>query len=162
MPAGDADSKVAKSVRYSMFPKGPAGRFPGFATHAWGVPVGAKNKAASWEFIKWAMSKSMMMRAVVDRGYSSPSRRSVIESAEFKKRLMLNDNDVAEIYLKTIELAGGSDYMAYRIVPVFPQVDTIIGQAMERIVSKQMSATESMRQAQASAIADLKRAGVRL
>ena len=62
----------------------------------------------------------------------------------------------------TIDLAGGSDYMAYRIVPVFPQVDTLIGQAMERIVSKQMSAAESMRQAQASAIADLKRAGIRL
>ncbi len=51
--------------------------------------------------------------------------------------------------------------MAYRIVPVFPQVDTLIGQAMERIVSKQMSAADSMRQAQSSAIADLKRAGVR-
>ena len=64
--------------------------------------------------------------------------------------------------MKTIDLAGGSDYKAYRIVPVFPQVDTIIGQAMERIVSKQLSARESMHQAQASAIADLKRAGVRL
>ena len=162
MPAADPDSKAAKTVRYSTFPRGPAGNFPGFATHAWGIPVGAKNKRASWEFIKWAMSKEMMLRAVTEKGYSSPSRRSVIESAEFKKRLLLNDNDVAEIYLKTIELAGGSDYMAYRIVPVFPQVDTIIGQAMERIVSKQMSAAESMRQAQASAIADLKRAGVKL
>ena len=102
------------------------------------------------------------MRAVREKGYSSPSRRSVIQSPEFRKRLTLNDNDVADIYLKTIDLAGGSDYMAYRIVPVFPQVDTIIGQAMERIVSKQMSAAESMRQAQASAIADLKRAGIRL
>jgi multiple sugar transport system substrate-binding protein len=162
MPAADPDSKAARTVRYSMFPRGPAGLFPGFATHAWGIPVGAKNKRASWEFIKWAMSKEMMMRAVTEKGYSSPSRRSVIESPEFKKRLRLNDNDVADIYLKTIELAGGSDYMAYRIVPVFPQVDTLIGQAMERIVSKQMSAADSMRQAQASAIADLKRAGVRL
>jgi multiple sugar transport system substrate-binding protein len=162
MPAADPDSKEAKTVRYSMFPKGPAGQFPGFATHAWGIPVGAKNKRASWEFIKWAMSKEMMMRAVREKGYSSPRRRSVIQSPEFRKRLTLNDNDVSDIYLKTIDLAGGSDYMAYRIVPVFPQVDTIIGQAMERIVSKQMSAAESMRQAQASAIADLKRAGIRL
>jgi multiple sugar transport system substrate-binding protein len=162
MPAADADSKAAKTVRYSMFPKGPAGQFPGFATHAWGIPVGARNKAASWEFIKWAMSKSMMLRAVTEKGYSSPSRRSVIESADFKKRLTLNDQDVADIYLKTIEVAGGSDYMAYRIVPVFPQVDTLIGQAIERIVSGQMPAAESMRKAQESAIADLKRAGIRL
>ena len=157
-----SDSKVARTVRYSAFPKGPAGHFPGFATHAWGIPVGAKNKPASWEFIKWAMSKDMMLRAVTEKGYSSPSRRSVVESAEFRKRLTLNDNDVANIYLKSIEIAGGSDYMSYRIVPVFPQVDTIIGQAMERIVSKQMSAADSMKQAQASAIADLKRAGIRL
>jgi multiple sugar transport system substrate-binding protein len=108
------------------------------------------------------MSKSMMMRAVTEKGYSSPSRRSVIESPEFKKRLMLNGNDVAEIYLKTIELVGKSNYMDYRIVSVFPQVDTLIGQAMERIVSKQMSAAESMKQAQSSAIANLKRAGIRL
>jgi multiple sugar transport system substrate-binding protein len=162
MPAADPDSKEAKTVRYSQFPRGPAGHFPGFATHAWGIPVGAKNKRASWEFIKWAMSKQMMMRAVTEKGYSSPSRRSVIESPEFRKRLTLNDNDVASIYLKAIEIAGGSDYMAYRIVPVFPQVDTLIGQAIERIVTKQMSAAESMRLAQTSAIADLKRAGVRL
>jgi multiple sugar transport system substrate-binding protein len=99
---------------------------------------------------------------VTEKGYSSPSRRSVIESPEFKKRLTLNDNDVADIYLKTIEIAGGSDYMAYRIVQGFPQVDTLIGQAIERIVSKQMSAADSMRLAQTSAIADLKRAGIRL
>jgi multiple sugar transport system substrate-binding protein len=86
----------------------------------------------------------------------------VIESPEFKKRLTLNNQDVAEIYLKTIEIVGGSDYMAYRIVPVFPQVDTLIGQAVERIVSGQMSAAESMKKAQESAITDLKRAGIRL
>jgi len=162
MPAADPDSKEAKTVRYSAFPNGPAGNFPGFATHAWGIPVGAKNKRASWEFIKWAMSKDMMMRAVTEKGYSSPSRRSVIESPEFKKRLTLNGNDVADIYLKTIEIAGDSDYMAYRIVPVFPQVDTLIGQAIERIVTKQMSAADSMRLAQTSAIADLKRAGIKI
>jgi multiple sugar transport system substrate-binding protein len=162
MPAADPDSKAAKTVRYSSFPRGPAGDFPGFATHGWGIPVGAKNKKASWEFIKWAMSKDMMMRPVIEKGYSSPSRRSVVESPEFKKRMTLNGNDVADIYLKGIEVAGGSDYMAYRIVQGFPQVDTLIGQAIERIVTKQMSAADSMKLAQTSAIADLKRAGIKI
>lgn len=162
MPTADPDSKSAKTVRFGMFPKGPAGHFPGFATHAWGIPVGAKNKAASWEFIKWAMSKAMMLRAVTEKGYSSPSRQSVIESPEFKRRLMLNGTDVADIYLKTIEIAGKSDYMAYRVVHVFPQVDTLIGQAIERIVAKQMTAAQSMKLAQSTAIVDLKRAGVKL
>ncbi len=162
MPAADPDSKEARTVRYSAFPRGPAGDFPGFATHGWGIPVGARNKKASWEFIKWAMSKDMMMRAVTEKGYSSPSRRSVVESPEFKKRMTLNGNDVADIYLKGIETAGGSDYMAYRIVQGFPQVDTLIGQAIERIVTKQMSAADSMKLAQTSAIADLKRAGIKI
>jgi len=76
--------------------------------------------------------------------------------------MTLNGNDVADIYLKGIETAGGSDYMAYRIVQGFPQVDTLIGQAIERIVTKQMSAADSMKLAQTSAIADLKRAGIKI
>ena len=52
--------------------------------------------------------------------------------------------------------------MAYRIVNVYPQVDTQIDKAIERIVSGQMSAAESMKLAQANAIADLRRAGVKL
>jgi multiple sugar transport system substrate-binding protein len=103
-----------------------------------------------------------MMRAVTEKGYSSPSRRSVVESPEFRKRLTLNGNDVAAIYLKAAETAAGSDYMAYRIVQGFPQVDTLIGQAIERIVTKQMSAADSMKLAQTSAIADLRRAGIKI
>src|SRR5690349_25110727 len=97
------------------------------------------------------MSKEMMMRAVTEKGYSSPSRRSVIQSPEFKKRLTLNDNDVADIYLKGLETAGSSDYMAYRIVQGIPQVDTPIGQAVERIGYKQMAAAEPKLQAAAGA-----------
>lgn len=160
-PAAAADSKAAKTVRYSMFPKGPAGQFPGFATHAWGIPTTAKNKAASWEFIKWAMSKATMGRAL-GNGYSSPTRRSITKSAEFHRAMLLNGTDVADIYSNTVDIAGSGNYMSYRTVPVFPQIDALIGQAIERIVSKQMSASESMKKAQRDAISDLRRAGIKL
>src|SRR5208282_4752904 len=44
---GAKDSKVAQTCNFSMCPAGPKGRFPGVATHGWGIPSGAKNKDAA-------------------------------------------------------------------------------------------------------------------
>ena len=52
--------------------------------------------------------------------------------------------------------------MKYRTVPVYPQVNVQINQALGRIITGQMSAKESMNQAQTAVMADLKRAGVKL
>ena len=41
---GEAGSKVTTTSNFSMVPQGPKGRFPGIASHGWGIPVGAKNK----------------------------------------------------------------------------------------------------------------------
>ena len=64
--------------------------------------------------------------------------------------------------LDSIELAAKSGYMKYRTVHVYPQVDKQLNKAIERIASRQMSAAEAMKQAQAGSIAELKRAGVRV
>ena len=158
---GAADSKVATTCNFSMCPAGPKGRFPGVATHGWGIPVGSKNKDAAWQFIVWAMSKPVIRRMVVERGYSSITRRSLIESPEFKGKLMVNGHDIAKIYLDTIEL-GTRGYMKYRTIHVYPQVDKQIDVAIQNIASQQMSAKEAMRQAQENSLTELKRAGVKL
>ena len=158
---GAPDSKVASTCDFSLFPTGPKGRFPAVATHGWGIPVGSKNKDAAWEFIKWAMSKELIERMFREQGYRSVTRRSLIERPEFKQKLMINGLDVAKIYLDTVEL-GASGYMKYRTVPVYPQVDKEIDIAIQNIASKQMSAKEAMQNAQANAVAQLKRAGVKL
>jgi multiple sugar transport system substrate-binding protein len=44
---GAPDSEVAHTCNFSMCPAGPKGRFPGVATHGWGIPVGCKNKDAA-------------------------------------------------------------------------------------------------------------------
>ena len=51
--------------------------------------------------------------------------------------------------------------MKYRTVPVYPQVGDKINKAIERIATKQQAAPEAMKQAQAEAIADLRRPGSR-
>jgi multiple sugar transport system substrate-binding protein len=155
------DSKVAETCGFSMFPAGPKGRYPQVATHGWGIPAGSKQKDAAWEFIKWAMSKDMTQRMFKEKSYSSVARRSVIEGPDFKKALTLNGFDVGKMYVDTIDLAG-KGYMKYRTVPVYPQVDREIDAAIQAIVSQQKSAKEAMQTAQANAIEQMKRSGVKL
>jgi multiple sugar transport system substrate-binding protein len=159
---GDASkSKVAKTVAYGLMPAGPKGRFPGVAAHGFGIPAGSKKKDAAWEFIKWAMSRDMLRRMLVEKGYGSITRRSVIATPEFKQKMTINGHDVADLYLKSIEHAARG-YMKYRTVHVYPQVDKQIDKAIELVTSRQMSAREAMQKAQANSIADLKKAGVKL
>jgi multiple sugar transport system substrate-binding protein len=158
---GAEDSKVAKTCNFSLMPAGPKGRFPGVASHGWGIPVGSQNKEAAWEFIKWAMSPELVRRMVVEKGYGSITRKSIIDSPAFKEKLTINGTDVAKLYLETIDLAA-SGYMKYRTVHVYPQVDKQFDIAIQAIGSKQMSAAEAMKRAQEASIADLKRAGIQL
>lgn len=157
-----AESTVQKTVRYGLMPAGPSGNFPGSNSHALGIPAGSKKKEAAWEFIKWAVSKEMIAKLVKDHGYPGVCRLSVIQSPEFKSALTLNDQDVAAIYLEVLQLGGKTGYMKYRTVPVFPQVGDKINKAIERIATKQQGAADAMKQAQAEAIQDLQKAGIKI
>jgi len=156
------DSTVGETAAYALMPGGPAGKFPGSNSHGFGIPAGARNKEAAWEFIKWAMSKEMTRRIALEKGYSAVCRRSVIEDPRYKESLTLNGYDVAGLYLQVLELGGKSGYMKYRTVPVFPQVGDKINKAIERIASGQQNGAEAMAQAQEEAITDLEKAGVEL
>jgi len=157
---GTEGSKVTKTSNFSMFPKGPKGRFPGVASHGWGIPVGAKNKDASWEFIKWSMSKELVGRMVEKHGLGSVTRNSLLNSPAYKERMVINGVDTGKIFLDSIALSE-QGHMKYRTVHVYPQVNAQINQAVSRVVSGQMKAKESFVLAQANAVADLRRAGVR-
>jgi multiple sugar transport system substrate-binding protein len=156
-----ASSKAAQTAALGLIPKGPAGRFPGTAVHAFGIPVGSKKKEAAWQFIAWATSKQITRRAV-EAGYRSPSRRSDIDSDVFRKRNVINGYDVAKLSADSIDLSGKLGHMKYRTVSVYPQVDQQLNKAIELIVSGQQSPANAMKQAQAATIAELKRGGVRL
>jgi len=158
---GESGSKVINTSNFSMFPKGPKGRFPGVASHGWGIPVGAKNKDASWEFIKWALSKEMIANMTQKHGLGSVTRNSITKSDAFKKKMIINGVDTGKVFLDTIAM-GLQGHMKYRTVHVYPQANAQINQALGRIISGQMKAKESLVMAQANAIADLRRAGVKL
>ncbi|WP_435953809.1 ABC transporter substrate-binding protein [Dryocola sp. BD626] len=80
-----ASSRTLKTVSFGQMVQGQAGRFPGMAVHALGIPAGSKNKEAAWAFIQWALSKQITQRAVA-AGYGSPTRRSDIDSRAFRRR----------------------------------------------------------------------------
>lgn len=157
----ESNSKVASTLRFSLYPRGPKGRFPGIASHGWGIPVGSKNKDAAWEFIKWATSKALLNRMVKEKGLGSVTRRSIFDAPEYRKLITVNGQDTGQIVLDTIKL-GEQGHMKYRTVPAYPQINVQLNQALGRIISGQMSAKESMKQAQVAAIADLKRAGIKI
>ncbi|MCW5747665.1 MAG: extracellular solute-binding protein [Alphaproteobacteria bacterium] len=160
--AKHAESTVQKTVRYGLMPAGPDGNFPGSNSHGLGIPAGSKKKEAAWEFIKWALSKETLAMVVKNHGYPSVCRRSIIDSPEFKKVLTLNGQDVASLFLEVLQLGGKGGYMKYRTVPVFPQVGDKINKAIERIATKQQGAADAMKQAQAEAIQDLQKAGIKI
>jgi multiple sugar transport system substrate-binding protein len=160
--AKHAESTVQKTVRYGLMPSGPAGNFAGCNSHGLGIPTGSKKKEAAWEFIKWALSKETLAMVVKDHGYPSVCRLSIINSREFKNVLTLNGQDVASLYLEVLKLGGKSGYMKYRTVPIYPQVGDKINKAIERIATKQQAAPEALKQAQAEAIQDLQKAGIKV
>jgi multiple sugar transport system substrate-binding protein len=157
----EPDSKVGKTCAISMMPAGPAGRFPNVASHGWGIPAGARNKDASWDFITWAMSKPLLKRMFNEKGYSSVTRASMIALPEFQKKLTINGFDGAKIYRDTLDLAG-KGYTIYRTVAPYPPIDRELDNAIQTIVSQQMGAKEAMQQAQQNALRALQRAGVKL
>ncbi len=160
--AKHAESSVKSTARFAVMPVGPNGNFPGSNSHGLGIPIGSRKKEAAWEFIKWALSKEMLTRIVREHGYPSVCRRSVITGQDFKQALTLNGQDVASLFLEVLELGGKSGYMKYRTVPIFPQVGDKINKAIERVATKQQDAPAAMKQAQAEAIQDLQRAGVKI
>jgi multiple sugar transport system substrate-binding protein len=157
--AKSPDSRVAHTVRYGLFPTGPKGWFPGNAMTGICIPEGSRHKGAAWEFIRWALSKEMLTRIVKEHGYPSVCRRSVITGEAFKEALTLNGQDVAALYLKTLDRAGEADYMRYRTAAVFPQVGDKINRAISAIATGQIDATVAMKQAEAQAIEDITKAG---
>lgn len=154
------DSTVKTTARFALMPGGPAGNFPGSNSHGYGIPLGSKKKEAAWTFITWALSKETVRRIALEKGYAAVCRRSVIDDPGYRRNLTLNGEDVAALYLKVLELGGRSTYMKYRTVPVYPQVGDKINKAIERIATGQQKGLEAMKQAQAEAIADLKKSGV--
>lgn len=157
------ESKVKDTARVMRMPAGPKGDYPASNSQGLGIPKNAKNKEAAWEFIKWTLSPELTARIVKDTGHPSVCRRSIIESAEYKRINTINGQDLGKLYLEVLEQPGKThNYMAYRTVKEFPLVGDVVNKAVERVVSGQQSAADSMKAAQESAVSALRRSGAKV
>jgi multiple sugar transport system substrate-binding protein len=157
------ESKVKATARIVRMPAGPKGDFPASNSQGLGIPKNAKNKEAAWAFIQWALSPELTARIVKDTGHASICRRSIIQSAEYKRINTINGQDLGALFLEVLEQpAKTRNYMAYRTVKEFPLVTDVMNKAVERVVSGQMPAAESMHTAQEAALATLRRSGAKV
>lgn len=157
------ESRVKQTALVTRMPAGPKGDFPASNSQGLGIPKNAKNKEAAWEFIQWALSPEISARIVKDTGHSSICRRSIIESAEYKRINTINGQDLGKLYLEVLDQpARTRNYMAYRTVKEFPVVGDAINKAVERVVSGQMNAADSMKLAQQAAVEAMRRTGAKV
>lgn len=157
------DSKVKDTALVTRMPAGPKGDFPGSNSQGMGIPKNAKNKEAAWQFIQWMLSPELLARIVKETGHPSVCRRSIIESAEYRRINTINGQDIGKLYLEVLDMPSkGRNYMAYREVKEFPIVGDVVNKAVERVVSGQMPAAESMKSAQEAALNGLRRAGAKV
>lgn len=157
------ESRVQETSRIVRMPAGPVHDRPASNSQGLGIPTSSKNKAAAWEFIKWALSPEMSMRIVKEHGHATVCRRSVIKSDEYRRINTVNGQDLGQLYLDVLQLpARGDDYMSYRTVKEFPVVGDAVNHAVEMVVGGKLSARDAMSAAQEQALVNLGPSGARL
>ncbi len=157
--AGDASkSKVHDRVAYTLPPAGPAGRFPQVAVHGMQIPAGAKQKDASWEFIRWALSKEVMSHIAETTAYPAVTRASVLDNPKYKRKYNWGGSDIGALHGQVLKLAG-SGYMAYRTVPEFPPIGDRVTIGVTEVMTGQKSAEQAMRDTNRDVEAILIKAG---
>lgn len=150
------DSKVRDTALIARMPSGPIYDRPASNSQGLGIPRTSANKAAAWEFIKWALSPEMTARIVREHGHSTICRRSVIQSEEYRQINLVNGQDLAALYLDVLERpAQGKNYMSYRTVKEFPVVGDAINEAVRAVIAGELPAADALERAQRVAITQL-------
>lgn len=148
----------AANMWFAEVPKGPQARRPQMAVHGWLIPVGAKNKDLSWEWIKWAVSKSVIKEVALDFPYPPVVRQSVLLDADYLKKYNWAGGKFGQLVLDSIPLTR----IAYRYVNEFLPVGDRLGVALSQILSNQMKPKDALDAAQKDAVDILTRAGVKV
>jgi ABC-type glycerol-3-phosphate transport system substrate-binding protein len=121
----------------------------------WGlwIPESAPNPRASWEFIKWATSKEIVMRQATENYFASVTRKSVLNSAEF--RTLFNDEFVdADVKALSKSIREYSP-----LIPEGRQIRDLLAIALQETLTGQATAEEAMKRANDAVVALLEESG---
>ncbi|MHB1133793.1 MAG: ABC transporter substrate-binding protein [Chloroflexota bacterium] len=154
-----AKSTVVDKVSFALVPAGPAGRKPTVAAHGFSIPAAAKDKRKGWEFIKWATSKATMNKITIEKKYASPSRKSILGSADYKKTFTWGGADIGALQTESAGLAGKEGYMKYRTVAEFGPIGDQMIVSIGEIISKQKQPKQALDELQKNVIGILEQNG---
>ena len=154
-------SRVVDKVAFAHVPQGPAGRFPQVGTHGMMIPVGCKRKEAAWEFIKWATGKDLMGRIAAEEFHPGVTRISAAEATTQAKQYIYGATNVGKLHGEVLKMAG-TGYMAYRVIPEYPQLRDIINVALAQAITGQKSIKDALAGAQAQAASLLESKGYKI
>jgi len=153
-------SRVVDKVAFAHVPQG-RGRFPQVGTHGMMIPVGCKRKEAAWEFHQVGDRQGSHGQ---DRGGGVPSRRHPDLGGGGHnpgQAVHLRRDQRGQTPRRVLKMAG-TGYMAYRVIPEYPQLRDIINVALAQAITGQKSIKDALAGAQAQAASLLESKGYKI
>jgi multiple sugar transport system substrate-binding protein len=138
----DQGGFVAENTGVALVPSGPNGPHPGLYTPGYVMSKNAKNKKASWEFIRWATSYKQMLSDAVDGGNYEIASEKAIKSPKFNKRFPYAQ--LNSVVLENRKYSKEERPMILR----WPEVGDIVGEVAQRAIAGEISAKQALDEAQ--------------
>ena len=142
----DPEKSVAVGkTGFGLVPKGPATRWPPFACHAISIPTGAKNKPASWEYLKWSLSTETQLRSGIEFNEVSATRKSVLSDPRFVEKYNWGEGQFLKVVSEQFEKHIKGFYRPMN--PQWGDVEDATAIAMTKILAREESAQKALSEA---------------
>ena len=135
-------SSVAGSVGYSTVPRGSISK-PLSGLYVWSFAINrdSTKTRASWEWIKWASSKDMVMRSVTEQAHGTVARRSVVADPEYVRQFPYND------WIATENRVRRSGREMRPMIGEYTEIGDRLGLAVHNAVEGSESPTKALKSA---------------
>ena len=139
------ESVAAGKTGFAPVPRGPAAHWPPANGHALTIPVGSRNKAVAWDFIKWALSKETQLENGLRNTETALTRVSVINDPSYQEKFDYGDGEYLEALNKTFDVL--KPYY-WPIVPEWREAEDYISVALSEILTGIKDAETALGEAQ--------------
>jgi ABC-type glycerol-3-phosphate transport system substrate-binding protein len=134
-----AQSKIADTVGFAVVPKGPAGtRHGALYEPSYVMAKSAQNKAAAWEFMKFATSRDQMLSDAVDGGNFEIGSRWVIENPKFAAKYPYPELIKAYLAMRKVAIEERP------LIVKWPEVGDILGEVLQSSIAGEITPREGM------------------
>jgi multiple sugar transport system substrate-binding protein len=142
----DPEKSVAVGkTGFGLVPKGPVTRWPPFACHAISIPAAAKNKPASWEYLKWCLSTETQLRSGVEFNEVSATRKSVLADPRFIEKYNWGDGEFLAVVSEQFDKHVKAFYRPMNAQ--WGDVEDATAIAMSKILAREGSAQKALDEA---------------